>query len=136
MSFRIRKAAVLGAGVMGSGIAAHLANAGIPVLLLDIVPPVGRPGREADSTARSATSSRTARWRTCARSSAGPADHRARALAHRGRQLRGRPRSASAECDWVVEVVKEDLALKHAAVRASSSRWSRRRPSSARTPRA
>jgi 3-hydroxyacyl-CoA dehydrogenase len=35
----IRRAAVLGAGVMGSGIAAHLANAGIPVLMLDIVPP-------------------------------------------------------------------------------------------------
>ncbi len=34
----IRKAAVLGAGVMGSAIAAHLANAGIPTLLLDIVP--------------------------------------------------------------------------------------------------
>jgi 3-hydroxyacyl-CoA dehydrogenase len=31
--------AVLGAGVMGSGIAAHCANAGIPVVLLDIVPP-------------------------------------------------------------------------------------------------
>jgi 3-hydroxyacyl-CoA dehydrogenase len=39
MGIEIRKAAVLGAGVMGSGIAAHLANAGIPVLLLDIVPP-------------------------------------------------------------------------------------------------
>ncbi len=35
----IKKAAVIGAGVMGSGIAAHLANAGIPVLLFDIVPP-------------------------------------------------------------------------------------------------
>ncbi|MFC0270887.1 3-hydroxyacyl-CoA dehydrogenase NAD-binding domain-containing protein [Metabacillus herbersteinensis] len=35
---RIKKAAVLGSGVMGSGIAAHLANIGIPVLLLDIVP--------------------------------------------------------------------------------------------------
>lgn len=34
----IRKVAVLGSGVMGSGIAAHMANAGIPVLLLDIVP--------------------------------------------------------------------------------------------------
>jgi len=39
MGTEIRRAAVLGAGVMGSGIAAHLANAGIPVLLLDIVPP-------------------------------------------------------------------------------------------------
>jgi len=34
----IKKAAVLGAGVMGATIAAHLANVGIPVLLLDIVP--------------------------------------------------------------------------------------------------
>ena len=36
---KIRKVAVLGAGVMGSGIAAHLANAGISCLMLDIVPP-------------------------------------------------------------------------------------------------
>lgn len=35
---RIEKAAVLGAGTMGAQIAAHLANAGIPVLLLDIAP--------------------------------------------------------------------------------------------------
>jgi 3-hydroxyacyl-CoA dehydrogenase len=34
----IRKATVIGAGVMGAGIAAHIANAGIPVRLLDIVP--------------------------------------------------------------------------------------------------
>lgn len=38
MMKRIQKAAVLGSGVMGSGIAAHLANVGIPTLLLDIVP--------------------------------------------------------------------------------------------------
>src|SRR6516164_6305802 len=35
----IRKVAVLGAGTMGSRIAAHIANAGLPVVLLDIVPP-------------------------------------------------------------------------------------------------
>lgn len=35
---RIKKAAVLGAGVMGAAIAGHLANVGIPTLLLDIVP--------------------------------------------------------------------------------------------------
>lgn len=34
----IKKAAVIGSGVMGSGIAAHIANAGIQVYLLDIVP--------------------------------------------------------------------------------------------------
>jgi 3-hydroxyacyl-CoA dehydrogenase len=39
----IRKAAVLGAGTMGATIAAHLANAGIPTLLLDIAPPEVTP---------------------------------------------------------------------------------------------
>jgi len=38
MSIKIRKIAVLGSGVMGSGIACHFANAGFEVLLLDIVP--------------------------------------------------------------------------------------------------
>ncbi|MER2520927.1 MAG: 3-hydroxyacyl-CoA dehydrogenase NAD-binding domain-containing protein [Bdellovibrionales bacterium] len=37
----IQKVAVIGSGVMGSQIAAHIANAGIPVLLLDIVPKGG-----------------------------------------------------------------------------------------------
>jgi 3-hydroxyacyl-CoA dehydrogenase len=47
MTLPIRRVAVLGAGVMGSGIAAHCANAGIPVLLLDIIPPDGKGGRNA-----------------------------------------------------------------------------------------
>ena len=34
----IKKVAVLGSGIMGSGIACHLANVGIEVLLLDIIP--------------------------------------------------------------------------------------------------
>lgn len=38
MHFNIKKAAVLGSGVMGSGIAAHLANVGIETVMLDIVP--------------------------------------------------------------------------------------------------
>ncbi len=42
----IRKAAVIGGGVMGRGIAAQLANAGIPSVLLDIVPP--KPGENDD----------------------------------------------------------------------------------------
>ncbi|MFQ5434678.1 MAG: 3-hydroxyacyl-CoA dehydrogenase/enoyl-CoA hydratase family protein [Anaerolineae bacterium] len=39
MTHRIDKVAIIGAGTMGGGIAAHLANIGIPVVLLDIVPP-------------------------------------------------------------------------------------------------
>ncbi len=38
MDRQIRRVAVLGSGVMGSAIAAHFANAGIPSLVLDIVP--------------------------------------------------------------------------------------------------
>ncbi|MGB9774271.1 MAG: 3-hydroxyacyl-CoA dehydrogenase/enoyl-CoA hydratase family protein [Bacteroidota bacterium] len=38
MAYSIKKVAVLGSGVMGSAIAAHLANAGVPSYLLDIVP--------------------------------------------------------------------------------------------------
>ena len=37
MAFSINKVAIIGAGTMGGGIAAHLANLGIPVILLDIV---------------------------------------------------------------------------------------------------
>lgn len=44
--FSVGKAAVLGAGTMGAGIAAHLANAGIPTLLLDIAPSELTPDEE------------------------------------------------------------------------------------------
>src|SRR5579884_902779 len=62
MTYQERKAAVLGAGVMGAAIAAHLANVGIPSLLLDIVPPgagkdrnvVARTGLEKTLKARPA----------------------------------------------------------------------------------
>lgn len=51
---QIKKVAVIGSGVMGAGIAAHLANAGIPSLLLDIVPKFGpeheKLGLTADSS--------------------------------------------------------------------------------------
>lgn len=39
MSLKIDNAVVIGSGVMGAGIAAHLANCGLAVLLLDILPP-------------------------------------------------------------------------------------------------
>ena len=42
----IEQVAVLGAGTMGAAIAAHAANAGLPVLLLDIVPRELLPAEE------------------------------------------------------------------------------------------
>ena len=44
MTAAIRSAAVLGAGTMGAQIAAHLANAGVPALLLDLTADVARQG--------------------------------------------------------------------------------------------
>ncbi|HEX6161445.1 MAG TPA: 3-hydroxyacyl-CoA dehydrogenase NAD-binding domain-containing protein, partial [Thermoanaerobaculia bacterium] len=43
MSHAISRAVVIGSGTMGGGIAAHFANAGIPVYLLDVIePPLDR----------------------------------------------------------------------------------------------
>ncbi|MFN2232996.1 MAG: 3-hydroxyacyl-CoA dehydrogenase NAD-binding domain-containing protein, partial [Anaerolineales bacterium] len=47
MKYQIRRAVVIGAGTMGAALAAHLANAGIPVALLDIVPTNLTPDEEA-----------------------------------------------------------------------------------------
>ena len=52
MNLPIRRAGVIGAGVMGSGIAAHFANAGVEVLLLDIVPPDLKDNEKSDPKAR------------------------------------------------------------------------------------
>jgi 3-hydroxyacyl-CoA dehydrogenase len=49
-----RRVGVIGAGVMGAGIAAHLANAGLSVVLLDIVPPNLPDAQKADKKARDA----------------------------------------------------------------------------------
>ena len=46
MKYRIHRAVVIGAGTMGAALAAHLANAGVPVTLLDIVPRELTPDEE------------------------------------------------------------------------------------------
>src|SRR5260221_12799640 len=52
MRLPIQKAVVLGAGTMGARIAVHFANAGLPCLLLDIVPPDLKPGAPASERNR------------------------------------------------------------------------------------
>jgi 3-hydroxyacyl-CoA dehydrogenase len=56
MTKPIRRVAVIGAGVMGSGIAAHLANAGVQAVLLDIVPPNLSDAEKKDKAKRNAFS--------------------------------------------------------------------------------
>ncbi|MEW6430843.1 MAG: 3-hydroxyacyl-CoA dehydrogenase NAD-binding domain-containing protein [Myxococcota bacterium] len=111
MSFRIRKAAVLGAGVMGSGIAAHLANAGIPVLLLDIVPPSAAEGEKTDSKAFRNKFAASAVANLRKQKPAPLMTEKALALIEVGNFDDDLKRVG--ECDWVVEVIKEDLKLKH-----------------------
>jgi len=52
VSMQIRTTCVIGAGVMGQGIAAHFANAGLKVFLLDIVPPNLTDAEKKDKAAR------------------------------------------------------------------------------------
>ena len=108
----IRKVAVLGSGVMGSGIAAHVANAGIPVLMLDMVPPQAAPGED---RSRKSFRNKFALGGLANLKKLRPAPLYTPAaldLIEIGNFDDDLQRIA--ECDWVVEVVKEDLAVKQA----------------------
>ncbi|MBE2253826.1 MAG: enoyl-CoA hydratase/isomerase family protein [Myxococcus sp.] len=108
---KIRKVAVLGAGVMGSGIAAHLANAGIPVLMLDIVPPRAEPTDKPDSKAFRNKFALSAMANLVKQRPAPLMSQKALALIEVGNFEDDLSRLK--ECDWVVEVIKEDLKLKN-----------------------
>ncbi len=99
--FLVSRAAVLGAGTMGSRIAAHLANAGIPTLLLDLVP--------AGDGARN----RMALAAIDALGKAKPAafyEPSLAALITPGNFEDDLGKLAA--CDWVIEAVAENLAIK------------------------
>ncbi|HMK73066.1 MAG TPA: 3-hydroxyacyl-CoA dehydrogenase/enoyl-CoA hydratase family protein, partial [Myxococcaceae bacterium] len=112
MSGAIRKVAVLGSGVMGSGIAAHVANAGLPVLMLDIVPPKAGPGEDTRSSAFRNRFSLAALGNLRKQRPAPLFTAAALELIEAGNFEDDLARIA--ECDWVVEVVKEDMAVKQA----------------------
>jgi 3-hydroxyacyl-CoA dehydrogenase len=98
----IRKAAVLGAGTMGSRIAAHLANAGLPVVLLDIPAPEGARNAIASQALDALKKSKPAAFYDpayAARVSVGNFDDDLALLA---------------DCDWVIEAVTENLVIKQA----------------------
>ena len=60
MSYKIKKVAVLGSGVMGSGIACHLANAGLQVLMLDLKADDANPNKIAEGALNAAIKSKPA----------------------------------------------------------------------------
>ncbi len=103
LSGAIERCAVLGAGLMGSGIAAHLANAGLPVLLLDMLP---KSGGDRNAIAAGAIE----RMKKADPQPLMSPD--AARLITPGNFEDDLPRLA--ECDWIIEVVVEDLGAKRA----------------------
>jgi 3-hydroxyacyl-CoA dehydrogenase len=102
MRHRIEKAVVLGAGTMGSRIAAHFANAGLPCVLLDIVPP--EPGADRNKIVRAGLE---------AAKKARPAAFFTPSLAEKvtiGNFEDDLARCA--EADWIIEAVAENLEIK------------------------
>ena len=107
MNRRIEKAVVLGAGTMGSRIAAHFANAGLPCILLDIVPPnlpADAPAGERNKIVRAgldaAKKSKPAAFFTAALAEKIAVGNFDDDLAR------------CAEADWIIEVVAENLEIK------------------------
>ncbi len=109
MNKKIRKVAVLGSGVMGSGIAAHFANIGLDVLLLDIV-----PFDITDEERKSATQrNRIVNGALKAATKAKPAPFYRKDYV--GRIETGNfddDLEKIKECDWIIEVVIERLDIK------------------------
>jgi len=101
---QLRRAAVIGAGSMGSGIAAHLANAGIPVLLLDIVP---EGALDRDRLAKAGIERQLA---------TGGFMHAGRAELVKAGNVEDHL-DLIADADWIVEAVFEDLEVKRALYR-------------------
>jgi 3-hydroxyacyl-CoA dehydrogenase len=110
---QIKRTAVLGAGVMGATIAAHLANAGLDVLLLDIVPKELTEQEKAKGLTLESSAVRN-RFATSGVQGA----VKSRGLYHKnyaGQIAVGNFEDDIAklkDCDWVIEVVVENMAIK------------------------
>jgi 3-hydroxyacyl-CoA dehydrogenase len=105
---RIHKVAVLGAGTMGARIAAHFANAGVPSLLLDIVPP------DADGAARNkvAAAGLEALKKSKPAAFFEPSLARLVTVGNFEDDLK-----RLADVDWIIEAVVENLDIKRALLK-------------------
>lgn len=122
----IRRAAVLGAGTMGSQIAALFANTGVPVLLLDIVPSelTEEERRREIALDHPDVRNRIARAGLERAMGAKPAAFTLPSQAHLvtvGNFEDDLPRIA--ECDWVIEAVVEEIGIKRALMERVERHW-------------
>lgn len=120
MMREIRKVGVLGAGTMGSGIAAHVANAHIPCVLLDRVPSALTPDEEkrkltlGDAAVRDRFAQAGIESALKARPGAFfvPEDARQITTGNFNDHL-----CLLRDCDWVIEAVAENLEIKRALLK-------------------
>ena len=109
MSRRIKKVAVLGSGIMGSGIACHFANIGLEVLMLDILPPKASDAELQHPKVRNSVADQALQ----AALKSKPAALYDAAYASRIKTGNLEDDLAKiAECDWVIEVIVERLDIK------------------------
>lgn len=115
MNHKIKRAAVLGSGVMGAGIAAHLANVGIPTLMMDIVP---RELTDAESKKGLTLEDSTVRNRIAAENKKSLLKQKPSPLTSKNNLDLIEIGNFSddmerlSEVDWVIEVVVENLDIK------------------------
>ncbi len=115
MSYKIRKVAVLGSGVMGSRIACHFANIGVQVLLLDIVP---KEPNEAEKAKGLTLEQKAVRNRivnealqSVVKSNPSPVYHSKVVERIVTGNFEDDMKGIS-ECDWILEAVVENLDIK------------------------
>jgi 3-hydroxyacyl-CoA dehydrogenase len=115
MNRHINKVAVIGSGIMGSGIACHFANIGVEVLLLDIVP---RELNEKEKAKGLTLEDKSVRNRLVNDSLAAALKSKPSPIYHKdfaGRITTGNLEddiSAVSQVDWIIEVVVERLDIK------------------------
>ena len=109
MARRIAKAAVLGSGVMGSGIACHLANIGLEVIMLDIVPFDLPEDKKNDKAARNSIVNGA--LKAALKQKPAPLYDKSFASRITTGNFTDDFESIS-DCDWIIEVVVERLDVK------------------------
>ena len=109
MKYRLKKVAVLGSGVMGSGIACHLANIGLEVLMLDIIPRDLEGDKLKDPTLRNSIVDSA--LQNSIRSKPAPLYHKSFASRISTGNFEDDFEKIS-DADWIIEVVVERLDIK------------------------
>ena len=109
MKYRLKKVAVLGSGVMGSGIACHLANIGLEVLMLDIIPRDLEGDKLKDPTLRNSIVDSA--LQNSIRSKPAPLYHKSFASRISTGNFEDDFEKIS-DADWIIEVVVERLDVK------------------------